>query len=557
MTLPSVLALDRGRGDKPHAYVLALVACITIGACDAAPPVETCTARVVVSTPSPSPLAIEGDVARVVIAKQDVTLLDDVVDLFGAGQAGGSVDVLSPSSATAVLAGTDLALVLIVFSSITNEVVAVGRARFDCAEAGAVVDVPLYLGPANGLAAAPAPPSARAGATLTTLPPKRSQEGESEAGRVLLFGGGGAPAIFDASSNTWCTAADEGCLVVDSGTALTRIEHTATTLADGRILIVGGFDVDAGAVAADVLLVDPASAASSSTGVVRITSIATLERRGAGAAAIDDDTVLVVGGYDGGGAPSADAFLVGADGTVRPTIGSLVTARAFAAAAPLPGGGALVAGGETSEDDGGAGGGGANLLDSIEIFRSDETFGAPLFACPSAPEGENLCARRSRAQAIALDDGNVLIAGGIARAFALSEDPPPDGDVFVLSDQRALPATQSSSITGTDRAGATLARIDCGAPPCPVLIVGGLDAAHALFFVAATPPPLGAPDYGGTIVEASRDVVRAAFAGVAAAPLRDGTVIVVGGGNAANVPQQSTSRFTFCEADGREVCPSP
>ncbi len=435
-------------------------------------------------------------------------VLDDVVDLFGAGQAGGSVAALAGGT---VVAGTDLALTLDVFSSITSEIVATGGSRFDCDVDGTVA-VPLYLGPANGFAPDAPLPTPRAGATLTTLPD----------GRVLLFGDGGA-ALFNPVDRAWCT----DCII--GGDA--RTEHTATALADGRVLIAGGVVDDA--FASEVLLFDGTS----------FSSIGALERRGAGAARVDDDVVLIVGGIDETGAPSASAFLVNVrTNSMRTAVGTLAVARAFPATASLPNGGALVAGGE---DDAG------DPLDSLELYRSDETFVGPSFACPSAPTGENLCAKRSRASAVVLDDGNVLIIGGVA--VSLDASPPPDGDVFVVSDQRALVSTPTS--TSTSRLGSAAARITCGAPPCPILIAGGLDAPHALFRIAASPPALGASDYGGALVEATRDVVQAARSDVAMAALGDGTMLLVGGNDAAAAAQSTTARFTLCEASEGLACP--
>lgn len=493
-------------------------------------PAEVCVARIVVNLPAPSPLADEGDVARVVIKRGDVAVFDDVVDLIGSGQAGGSVDALSAIDADApvVLAGRDLTLSLTVFSVIANEVVATGRARFDCL--GDSVDVPLYLGPANTLAPAAAVPGARSGATLTPLAD----------GRVLLFGGSNdleanglalpAAALFDPIAGTWCT----DCLA--AADQLARREHTATALADGRVIIAGGA-LGSGALTDEVVLFDPAEAT--------FTVVGTLARRAAGAALVSDDAVLVVGGFDEAEAPSASAFLIDAS-AVRAAVGSLAVARAYPAVAALASGDVLVAGGE---DEGGP-------LDSLELFHADETFGDPLIDCPSAPEGQQLCARRSRAVAVVLDDGNVLVTGGIAVAFD-GEHPAPDGDVFLVSDQRALAATATPSALATTRAGAAAIRLSCDGPPCPVLMAGGRDAAHALFHIAGGPPAPGARDYGGTLLVGTREVLLAARAGVAAAPLPDGSALIVGGEDAAGRAQAASARFTLCEQAAGLVCPAP
>lgn len=112
-------------------------------------------------------------------------------------------------------------------------------------------------------------------------------------GRVLVAGATehGEAEIFDPQSANW--AATQSMLVPRTG-------HTATLLRDGRVLVAGGTDVDRSDRIASAELYDPASGTWTATGRMGVA------RAGAGAVLLPDCTVLVVGGM---GNPNAQAEL--------------------------------------------------------------------------------------------------------------------------------------------------------------------------------------------------------------------------------------------------------
>ena len=118
-------------------------------------------------------------------------------------------------------------------------------------------------------------------------------------GRVLLTGGAGAgpvvqAEVFDPASETFSVVAD-----LHQG----RAHHSSTLLGDGRVLLVGGNATDARGFIADGALIsaelfDPATNTFSEAGAL------TTERSQHAAVLLDDGRVLIVGGYNRDGSPS-------------------------------------------------------------------------------------------------------------------------------------------------------------------------------------------------------------------------------------------------------------
>jgi Galactose oxidase, central domain len=164
-----------------------------------------------------------------------------------------------------------------------------------------------------------------------------------------------------------------------------RCGHTATRLADGRVLLAGGYD-DAGVVASAELY-DPASRSFSSVGDM------TSARGGFTASLLADGDVLMVGGGSERTPFATVERYHPALGTFAPAA-ALQVARLGHTATGLGDGRILVVGGQSQHDQ---------VTASAEIY--DPVGGS------SVRVGELAVARYKHA-AIRLDDGAVLVIGG-------------------------------------------------------------------------------------------------------------------------------------------------
>jgi N-acetylneuraminic acid mutarotase len=249
-------------------------------------------------------------------------------------------------------------------------------------------------------------------------------------GRVLVAGGEEAngalcrAAVYDPATDTWTST---------SNLAAGRFGHTATLLANGRVLITGGKGSSGYLASAE--LFDPATGAWLPTG-----SMSTA-RTGHRAVLLPDGRVLVTGGVGTGGALGSAEVYNPATGAWS-SAGSMVTRRFFHSATLLDDGRVLVAGGY---DDGFVAG--AELYDPETDIWS--TTGS-------------LATERSNHSATLLADGRVLVAGGLSANGILAS-----AEVYDL-------ATGNWSPTGNLAAG----RIEHGAVRLldgRVLVAGGDD----------------------------------------------------------------------------------
>ncbi|MBA3687854.1 MAG: hypothetical protein H0W81_03310 [Chloroflexi bacterium] len=226
--------------------------------------------------------------------------------------------------------------------------------------------------------------------------------------------------------------------------ATTREYHTSTLLEDGKVLVVGG-NAYIGLLASAELY-DPL------TGRWNVTGSLTTAREHQTATLLADGKVLVAGGYSQPAALSSAELYDPSTGTWSVT-GSMTTARRWGTATLLADGKVLVAGG----NDASVSGQGTTLA-SAELY--DPATGT------WSPTGSMATARESQTATL-LNDGNVLVAGGVR--FGASDS---DIGEFQASAELYDPATGTWSVTGsmtTERTSPTATLLAGG----DVLVAGG------------------------------------------------------------------------------------
>lgn len=292
-------------------------------------------------------------------------------------------------------------------------------------------------------------PSAATWAALTSLNNARYAHSATLllTGKVLVTGGQGAAAvlatteIYDPANNTWTVSSSAG-----TGNLITaRYGHTATELANGKVLVVGG-QASGGGYLASAEIYDLLSGTWSSAG-----SLANA-RSGHTATLLANGKVLVSGGQNGGATALASAELYDPASNTWSSTGSLVAARTQHSATLLLDGRVLVAGGSS----------GAASLSSSELYT------------PSTASWSNaatLLVARSQHSAVLLPNGRVLIAGGYT-AGTTATTTAEVYDPFALIGVGWV-ATSNSLSTARGQAGITLL------PSGQVLISGGANAGAA------------------------------------------------------------------------------
>ena len=238
-------------------------------------------------------------------------------------------------------------------------------------------------------------------------------------GKVLVAGGvvnvssGGffaSAELFDPVTNTWSAA---GSL------ATARGYHTATLLANGKVLVVGGLGVGPAAPPiriASAELYDPATNTWSAAG-----SLATARAHHT-ATSLADGRVLVAGGSsNNANLPIASAELYDPATDTWSTAGNFLVERRDHAATLLPSGLVLLVGGGNNV---------AGSLSSVESYNP---------ATNTWSTAASLATPRSRSTATLLGTGNVLVAGGFDQL----------GIGIVGSAEQYDPATNTWSAAGT------------------------------------------------------------------------------------------------------------
>ena len=531
-------------------------------------PGDVCSAHVRVRTPDPSPLLDPGyyGLAQVSIERGGVTAYDHTVDLFGVREGGITVKIVDPATGEppAIEPGDDFRLRLVAFVDDTGgkTALAVGSTLSFACVVGETPAPSLYLGPANGFATATIPAAglpARVGATLSPLAD----------GRVLVVGGtadaGGTTAatptaaLYDHAAGLFC-ASGAGCLTNDLPA---RVEHTATVLSDGSVLIVGGRTPGTTAALAEAFRYDSATLTFSAltfsgAPVLARTRHAAVLLEGFNVPSAQRGKVLLIGGCGNtcaSGELQQDATLLDLSAMSASSV-SLSSPVYDTTATMLTSGKVLVAGGRTT---------GGALSSSVMLFDTfGGSFGDPARPCAGA-QTTHLCARRAGHTATLLDDGNVLLWGG-SLGLVAGVDPSPKAEVFLIApEEYSMPVTGAAAFPA--RAGHTASRIACAASPCPILILGGEDPASptspapvpALFAVAPTPPLLTDTAYGGAVTPFTRTVVTSRRVEHAAAGLADGSVLLVGGREpgVAGTMVPGAALYSSCDVVGGVSCPVP
>lgn len=228
------------------------------------------------------------------------------------------------------------------------------------------------------------------GALVAAEPMARSRAAHTATaladGRVLVAGGMGE--MTSTSAEVYDPVTKRFAPTGAMGTA--RHSHTATVLSDGRVWLAGGYDA-AGRYLASAEVYDPATGGVSPAGGL------TAARAGHVAVRLEDGRVLVVGGVGEGWTFLASAELYDpATGRSTPT-GSMGEARESHVAVRLSDGDVLIVGGHRGRR--------VEMKVSRSIERYDVTAGA--FA-----EAGEMTVRRHKHDAVLLGDGRVLIVGG-------------------------------------------------------------------------------------------------------------------------------------------------
>lgn len=237
-------------------------------------------------------------------------------------------------------------------------------------------------------------------------------------GRVLIVGGvaGGLVEIYDPAT---------GVFAATTPMSSVRSGHVAVALADGRVLVAGGSTNNVDLASAEIY--DPATATWSVTGNM------VLPRRTAKALLLQDGRVLVVGGYDANAAASSEVY--------DPLSGT------FSASGPLPepmskfglarlnDGRVLFAGGFAYNS--------GNYLSRALLWD-------PVSGLWSATG--SMTAGRSHFTATTLQDGRVLVAGGRISSGKLSgaELYDPVSATFTRTGSLTMPLAEQTALLMAD-----------------------------------------------------------------------------------------------------------
>jgi Galactose oxidase, central domain/Kelch motif len=236
-------------------------------------------------------------------------------------------------------------------------------------------------------------------------------------GKVLVTGGSNGGGLltncelYNPAADTWSP--------VPSPLSTGRSKHTATLLANGKVLVVGG---NSGAMTAEVY--DPASATWSPTG-----PLAADHGTGFTATLLPRDAVLVAGGAVGGTYLAA-AQLYDPTANSWSTTASLKRARAEHTATVLPNGRVLMAGGNAEPE-----GQRLGFAFTEEYDPATATFHETELIHP-----------RAQATATLLPSGKVLLAGGNDTYYLAPSPPDVIAQATLYDEGRGAPASAKPAL---------------------------------------------------------------------------------------------------------------
>jgi hypothetical protein len=241
--------------------------------------------------------------------------------------------------------------------------------------------------------------------------PFPGNSGNALDGHVLIVGGVSNGAITALGEAIDPTDQEDGT----SNLHTSRVFSSATLLNDGTVLVTGGIDDSSGNVTNSAEIFDPADFAYTTLGSTMHSA-----RAGHTATLLANGTVLIVGGVQGSAGSltavnSAEVYNPGSQ--TFTSVGNLHDARAFHGATLLGNGTVLVAGGDDGDLNFSLSGGltlawtSGSVLDTAEIYNP----GTHTFSCVGG--GGSICATSMNAARLfdtetMLGNGAVLLAGG-------------------------------------------------------------------------------------------------------------------------------------------------
>jgi len=336
-------------------------------------------------------------------------------------------------------------------------------------------------------------------------------------GNIFICGGYGASGV-SANCEVWNASTQTSASVGNMHVA--RIEHQATllkpTLAHplGLVLITGGaYEGQTYTGMADAEIYDPVA----NTFTV-IPGGMTIPRAGHTATLLPIGKVLIAGGNSDYAVSTAACELYDPVANSFTATGSMHTARWLHLAAPLPSGNVMVAGGET---DAGIDGPIPPYLASAEVYNVSTGTWAITGDMTIARNGFDLPA----SGAIALQDGDVLIVGGITGNDNLGEN-------FVVASMERYNETRGTFVSAGNMSDTRwlpgLALLSNG----QVVISGGYGGTDGAVNLLAT-VDIYDPVAGTCTATAPMSTVRS---GHSESSLPDGTAVAMGGyGNASTL----------------------
>jgi hypothetical protein len=252
--------------------------------------------------------------------------------------------------------------------------------------AAALAVIAITVAPPLGTASTRAPSQLVAGPDMSA--PRSAHTATALAdGRVLIAGGG-----TEARSPVGAELYDPGAgrFVPLPPMVVTRHSHTATRLADGKVLLVGGYGAGS-AVQAHAELFDPATNTFAPTGMLGAA------RAGHVAVTLPNGTVLIAGGVGPNWQFLSSAEVYDpATGRFSPTA-SMRVARESHVGVALTDGRVLIVGGHRGRRA------------DIELFASTEIYDP---VQQRFSPGSSMTTRRHKHDALLLPDGQVLVTAG-------------------------------------------------------------------------------------------------------------------------------------------------